>query len=470
MSYTSLADICCDVSYGYTESATSEAVGPKFLRITDIQGGMLDWNKVPYCPATDANTKKYALEIGDIVIARTGNSTGENTQLSTEPPPAVFASYLIRFRPDASRVNPFFVGYQLRSERFRQYVLAVRSGSAQPGANAKQLGSFTVELIDRALQDEAVEILRALDDRITLLRETNATLEAIAQALFKSWFVDFDPVRAKAEGRARQDGERSGQPRMSLASDLPRPGAEAGAEAQGQPEAMDATTAALFPDSFEESELGLVPKGWRIERAEQWLSVLETGRRPKGGVSGILDGVPSIGAESIVRIGEFEYSKTKYVSAEFFEKMKSGALQSHDVLLYKDGGKPGVFLPRVSMFGDGFPFEECGINEHVFRVRLKEPFSQAFLYYWLWSDAVMHELKHRGGKAAIPGINQSDVKELRLLVPNEQILKSFDEVTKPLISRIFANSKQAQTLTQLRDTRRPQKLSATPDLSGTVLP
>lgn len=71
----------------------------------------------------------------------------------------------------------------------------------------------------------------------------------------------------------------------------------------------------------------------------------------------------------------------------------------------------------------------------------------------------MHELKHRGGKAAIPGINQSDVKELRLLVPNEQILKSFDEVTKPLISRIFANSKQAQTLTQLRDTLLPRLIS-----------
>ena len=271
--------------------------------------------------------------------------------------------------------------------------------------------------------------MSALDDRITLLRETNSTLEAIAQALFKSWFVDFDPVRAKAEGR--------------------------------QPEGMDTATAALFPDSFEESELGLVPKGWRVERTEQWLSVLETGRRPKGGVSGILDGVPSIGAESVVRIGEFDYSKTRYVSSEFFDRMKAGALQSHDVLLYKDGGKPGIFLPRVSMFGDGFPFEVCGINEHVFRVRLKEPFSQAFLYYWLWSDAVMHELKHRGGKAAIPGINQSDVKELKLIVPRKQTLESFDEATDPLISRIFANSKKAQTLTQLRDTLLPRLIAGT---------
>ena len=81
-------------------------------------------------------------------------------------------------------------------------------------------------------QQQIVVHLTALDDRISLLRETNTTLEAIAQALFKSWFVDFDPVRAKQQGN--------------------------------DPQGMDASTAALFPDSFEESELGLVPKGWRV--------------------------------------------------------------------------------------------------------------------------------------------------------------------------------------------------------------
>ncbi|MNG10892.1 hypothetical protein D3C84_943900 [compost metagenome] len=153
------------------------------------------------------------------------------------------------------------------------------------------------------------------------------------------------------------------------------------------------------------------------------------------------------------------------MSSEFFEKMKSGELQSHDVLLYKDGGKPGVFLPRVSMFGDGFPFQKCGINEHVFRIRLKKPFSQAFLYYWLWSDAVMHELKHRGGKAAIPGINQSDVKELKILVPNERILSSFDKFSSPLIRKIFSNSKQLRALTLLRDTLLPRLISGQLSLS-----
>jgi len=301
-------------------------------------------------------------------------------------------------------------------------------GSANPTLNRNHV--HPIEVNWPAKLSEQIEIasfLGAFDDRITLLRETNATLEAIAQALFKSWFVDFDPVRAKMEGR--------------------------------MPESMDEATAALFPDGFEESELGEVPRGWCVDSCANWLEVLETGRRPKGGVSGIKTGVPSIGAESIIRIGEFDFEKTKYVSDDFFKKMNSGLLETNDVLLYKDGGKPGVFLPRVSMFGDGFPFEVCVINEHVFRIRLKKPFGQAFLYFWLWSDAVMHELKHRGGKAAIPGINQSDVKELRIIVPNDFVLMQFEQLTSPLVLSIFKNSKQIQTLSNIRNTLLPRLIS-----------
>lgn len=333
---------------------------------------------------------------------------------------------------DGKPISAAYIYWLLRTPEYREYCRARGTGTTTLGLAREDFLNFRVPVPTEA-EDSLVELLEAVETRIELLKEANATLEAIAQALFKSWFVDFDPVRAKVEGL--------------------------------EPEGLDPATAALFPDSFEESVLGGVPRGWLVDRAESWLSVLETGRRPKGGVAGIMDGVPSIGAESIVRIGEFDYSKTKYVSAEFFEKMKSGGLQTHDVLLYKDGGKPGVFLPRVSMFGNGFPFEKCGINEHVFRMRLKEPFSQAFLYYWLWSDAVMHELKHRGGKAAIPGINQSDVKELKLLVPSKHVLMRFDEITSPLVSTIFSNSKQARTLTQLRDTLLPRLISGQMRLS-----
>lgn len=361
---------------------------------------------------------------GDIVLTVEA-PLGEVAQLGSEK--IALAQRVVTLRGKEGVLDNTYLLYLLQTEEMLDQLKARATGTTVLGIKQSELRKVPLSLPPIAQQRSAASILKTLDDRLTLLRETNATLETIAQSLFKSWFVDFDPVRAKAEGF--------------------------------EPEGMDAATAALFPDSLEESELGAVPRGWRVDRADCWLSVLETGRRPKGGVSGIMGGVPSIGAESIVRIGKFDYSKTKYVSAEFFEKMKSGGLQSHDVLLYKDGGKPGVFLPRVSMFGDGFPFEKCGINEHVFRIRLKEPFSQVFLYYWLWSDAVMHELKHRGGKAAIPGINQSDVKELKLLVPDTHTLMRFDEITSPLISTIFSNSKHAQTLTQLRDTLLPRLIS-----------
>ncbi len=425
VSYTSLADICCDVSYGYTESATSEAVGPKFLRITDIQGGTLDWNKVPYCPATDANTKKYALEIGDIVIARTGNSTGENTQLSTEPPPAVFASYLIRFRPDASRVNPFFVGYQLRSERFRQYVLAVRSGSAQPGANAKQLGAFTVELIDRALQDEAVEILRALDDRITLLRETNATLEAIAQALFKSWFVDFDPVRAKAEGRP--------------------------------PEGMDATTASLFPDSFEESELGLVPKGWEVLPLRQ-LCAFQKGCSYKG--DGLADGegayMFNLGCFNEPRV--YAFQKVKRYVGDYKPKHQvypgdliianTDMTQQRDIL-----GRP-LLVP--SGMAPGF------ISHHVFKVEVGERFGSQirdFLFF-SFQQAVFREraVGYATGTTVL-ALPRDALEEHCVVLPSQSLLMAFSDVVSPLLAAIHENEERATLLTQLRDTLLPRLIS-----------
>jgi len=123
-----LADLCSDVSYGYTASAIEEPVGPRFLRITDIQGGRFDWGNVPHCEAGPNAVRKYGLAVGDIVIARTGNSTGENAQIWSVDEPAVFASYLIRFRVDERLANPFFVGYQLRSVRFRDFVMAVRGG------------------------------------------------------------------------------------------------------------------------------------------------------------------------------------------------------------------------------------------------------------------------------------------------------------------------------------------------------
>lgn len=403
--------------------------GVAFIRAADMDGGRVLFEQAERInEAARARIRKGIGRPGDVLLSHKG-TVGKVSLAPHDAPPFVCSPQTTFWRTlNANRLDRRYLYAYLRSPDFRAQ-LASRKGETDMAdyVSLTAQRQLRVALPDITVQRGVGATVGALDTRIDLLRQTNATIESIAQTLFKSWFVDFDPVRAKAEGR--------------------------------EPEGIDAATAALFPAKFEESTSGKIPKGWRIETLGDWLTVLETGKRPKGGVGGIDRGVPSIGAESITRVGIYDFSKTKYIPDDFFAQMRSGTLSSHDVLLYKDGGKPGIFLPRVSMFGDGFPFERCAINEHVFRLRVREPISQEYLYFWIWSDAVMHELRHRGGKAAIPGINQSDVREQRLLIPSAEISTRFKELVAPMFSKIFGNARTVETLEGLRNNLLPRLIS-----------
>ena len=186
---------------------------------------------------------------------------------------------------------------------------------------------------------------------------------------------------------------------------------------------------------------------------------LETGNRPKGGVNNITTGVPSIGAESIKGLGYFDYTKTKYVTEEYFDNMKKGIIQGYELLIYKDGGKPGYFIPNFSMFGDGFPYEKCAINEHVFLLDFKDTRFNIFSYYYFNSEYIRHKLHVLGSKsAAIPGINQQDI--LNLEIPH---IKGIDEEVLDILEAntrtIIKNSKQNVILTNMRDVLLPKLMN-----------
>ena len=184
-----LGEICSDISYGYTTSARSEPIGPKFLRITDIVPHRINWENVPYCEISEKDKEKYKLEIGDIVIARTGATTGYNKIIKINSN-AVFASYLIRYKINPSSAYPFYIGHILQSSYWRSFVEGVIGGSAQPGANAKQFASFVIFLPPLSEQRTIAEVLSSLDDKIDLLHRQNKTLEDMAQTLFRKWFVE----------------------------------------------------------------------------------------------------------------------------------------------------------------------------------------------------------------------------------------------------------------------------------------
>lgn len=318
--------------------------------------------------------------------------------------------------------DPHFASYLLRTIDFR----SCSDKSSVPGVNRNDLHRIPVLLPPLAEQKAIAAVLGALDDKIELNRRMNATLEAMARALFQSWFVDFDPVRAELDGR--------------------------------KPNGLDETTAALFPAKFQDSTLGHIPKGWEIGTLGSILDVLETGRRPKGGVGSYTSGVPSVGAESINGIGVFDYSKTKYIPPQFFEKTSSGRVAHFDVLLYKDGGKPGEFRPRVGLFGHDFPFKTFCINEHVFRMRSVRT-GQSFLFFTTSHQRVLDDFANKGGKAAIPGINQPDVKSTPIVLPPKEITDAFNARADLLCDQILHNSKQSRILATLRDTLLPKLLS-----------
>ncbi len=169
------------IQYGLTESASKEPVGPRFLRITDIQGGKVDWNQVPFCHIDEESIEKYKIVEGDICVARTGASTGENIFI-VNPPNAVFASYLVRFQCDNIATSRYVAQF-MRSPDYFSYVAGCLGGSAQPNANAQTLASAQMAFPIDALITKWYELVIHLDKLISVNSVTASSLAATRDCL-----------------------------------------------------------------------------------------------------------------------------------------------------------------------------------------------------------------------------------------------------------------------------------------------
>lgn len=291
--------------------------------------------------------------------------------------------------------DPYYFTYFYSIDNLRY----LDSGSAQSQITIDALTKVNLKLPPLSEQKKIAAILSSLDEKIETNRRINARLEELAQSLFKSWFIDFTPFG------------------------------------------------------------GEMPEDWSYRSVADYPHEIETGKRPKGGVSGITEGIPSIGAESIKGIGYYDYSKTKYIPFEYAESMKKGLIQDFDLLIYKDGGKPGYFIPDFSMMGLGFPFEKMFLNEHVFRLNFGKPELNVFSYFFFKTDEVMNYLNSVGGKAAIPGINQKNVEDIEILDLNIPQVFQFGAIVLPMFKTILENCKESAHLSKLRDALLPKLMS-----------
>ena len=281
-----------------------------------------------------------------------------------------------------------------------------KTSTAVPIINKSSFSNYEVEVPDLETQEKIASILSSLDSKIELNRRINDNLEQQAQALFKAWFVDFEPFR---------DGE------------------------------------------FVNSVLGSTPKELPITYIENIPHNIESGKRPKGGAT--LIGVPSIGAENIKGLGYYDYSKTKYIPEEYAQTIKKGKINGYELLIYKDGGKPGYFIPNFTIFGEGFPFNEMYINEHVFLLDLMDCGYNVFAYFYMQTPYIMNQLNSIGGKAAIPGINTKDVECLPIYSTESPYVKKFGEIVLPFIKTILSNSLENAKQAKVRDTLLPKLMS-----------
>ena len=309
---------------------------------------------------------------------------------------------------DKNKIKPDFLFTWLSSNVGRQKLDEVSIGSTQAALTISGLKTIEILLPDLKTQTAIASVLSSLDDKIDLLHRQNTTLEKMAETLFRQWFVEF----------SENKGEKTYN-----------------------------------------SELGEIPISIRIDQIKNLSHILESGKRPKGGVGSLTTGVPSIGAESIKGLGNFDYTKTKFVSEQFAGSMSKGFVNGYELLIYKDGGTPGHFIPRYSIFGAGFPFDKMVINEHVFKLDFGSKAYNFFMYYFFQTEITESILVANGAKAAIPGINQEDIRSLWVITPDNSLIESFGEITLPYLEKVLSNCKQIRTLTALRDTLLPKLMS-----------
>ena len=172
----------CDTQYGYTETATTEIVGPKFLRITDIVSNSIIWKSVPYCHISDNDFVKYKLNLGDIVVSRTGANIGWAKQIKGSIPNAVFASFLIRLKVKEPHLR-WLIGYLVESSNFKAFVSANQQGSAQPQANANILVKYPLLIPNKESVRQYNEQIQSINRHVCAIEQENEKLTELQSLL-----------------------------------------------------------------------------------------------------------------------------------------------------------------------------------------------------------------------------------------------------------------------------------------------
>lgn len=312
---------------------------------------------------------------------------------------------------------PLFIYYNLLPRKMEIKFSA--SGSAQPILNKTSFGKLPILIPPLNEQKVIAHILGALDDKIELNQKINQTLESIAQAMFKSWFVDFDPVHAKANAQGEDEYD-------TIAKEL----------------GISREILDLFPSEFEESELGLIPKGWRPNKIENYIEILDSKRVPlsKNEREKRKGNIPYYGATSIM----------DYIDDFLFDEPLT--LIGEDGSVVKEDGTP--FTQYI--------WGKSWVNNHAHVLKAKKNLSTEGIYI-LFKDT---NVSSYVTGAVQPKINQNNLKRIPILEPSNHLYGEFSKFIDPLFSMVRIRTDETLQLCKLRDYLLPKLLSGEIDVSN----
>ncbi len=341
-------------------------------------------------------------------------------------------------------VSTEYLHYFLQVADIQPYL----TGAVMPKLTQGNLNRIPVRYPLPSRQRKIVKVLKALDDKIDLNRRNSQTIEAMAQAIFKSWFVDFDPVKAKITAKA----EGRDPLRAAMTAISGKPGAELDTLRPDQFTPL-AATAVLFPDEMEDSEMGEMPKGWAVQTMAQLTTKIGSGSTPRGGREVYLDdGIALIRSQNVYD-SLFVWEGLARITDEAAAQLKGVTVQEGDVLLNITGAS---ILRTCVVLPDLLP---ARVNQHVAIIRAKAGVPARFLHQHLLLPETKNHLLGLNAGGSREAVTKSHIESLKLLVPSPKLLAAFGALVDPMFRKVESCAREIRVLAALRDSLLPKLLS-----------
>lgn len=420
-----------------TEKVEYSETGVKVIRANNISTGIVDYSNCVYVAEKTFERIKDACkpQKGDILYTNIGSQLGNAALVNTDEN-FVIAWNVLRLQP-SNKINADFLVYLLNNPSNKKMIQSLNSSSTMPFVSGGEIGKVEFSFPDLNKQAEIAKILKSLDDKIHLNNQINQTLESIAQAIFKSWFIDFEPVRAKIA--AKQEGKDPERAAMCVISgksevELHQMAEDDFAELQA--------TAALFPDEFVESELGEVPKEWEVKPLDKIANYLNGLALQKFRPENEYDFLPIVKIAQLKSgVATIEEKASPNIDRKFI-------IENGDVIFSWSG----------SLMVDIWCGGKAALNQHLFKVTSND--YHKWLYYFYTKHHLAEFQRIAQAKAVTMGhIKREHLSQALCCIASNQLLEISNIFIGHFLQKLIELRLENNNLKQLRDTLLPKLLS-----------